>query len=277
MLKQVVGVALSVTGAFALGTGVVIGATPANPASPGTPAAPAAPVTPAPVNHQTDVIQTSAGPLKITPIFHASVMLEFQGKIIHVDPWSRGDFTGFPQADLILVTHTHWDHLDYDSLTALEKPTTIEVGSPAVADTVNGRYGIFQSLANGEKKTVMGIEIEAVPMYNLVGGFDPATPFHHKGVGDGYILTFGDTRVYFSGDTECVPEVKALRNITVAFIAMNAPRTMSLKEAQTCVEAIHPKIVYPYHYGKENTQQFADSLKGTGIEVRLRKLEGEKS
>ena len=135
---------------------------------------------------------------------------------------------------------------------------------------------LSQVFANGDKKTFLGIEIEAVPMYNLKLGSGPGKPFHHKGIGNGYILTFGATRVFFSGDTECVPEIKALKNVDIAFVAMNPPRTMGTAEAAACVKDFRPKIVYPYHYRGQNTQDFADALKGTpGVEVRLRKLEGE--
>lgn len=227
-------------------------------------------------NRQTDVVETSKGPLKITPLFHGSVMLEFAGKIIHVDPWSQADYAGIPQADLIVITHTHSDHMDPALLKTLRKESTILVAPPAVTDTLNGTVGDTDAISNGEKKTFLGIEIEAVPMYNLKLGSGPGKPFHHKGIGNGYILSFGDTRVYFSGDTECVPEMKALKNISVAFVAMNPPRTMPPTEAAACVEAFRPKIVYAYHYRGQNTQEFADALKNTpGVEVRLRKLEGE--
>ena len=227
-------------------------------------------------NHQSDVVQTSQGPLKITPLYHGSVMLEFGGKIIHVDPWSQADYTGVPQADLILISHTHADHMDPAILKTLKKDSTIILTSPAVADTLNGVVGVIETVSNGEKKTFLGIEIEAVPMYNLVLGAGPGKPFHPKGIGNGYILNFGDTRVYFSGDTECIPEMKALKNISVAFIAMNPPRTMPPAEAAACAQAFRPKIVYPYHYRGQNTQEFADALKNTpGVEVRLRRLEGE--
>jgi L-ascorbate metabolism protein UlaG (beta-lactamase superfamily) len=230
----------------------------------------------APSNRQADTIQTSAGPLRILPIFHGSVMLEFGGKVIHVDPWSQGDYAGLPQADLILITHAHADHLDRPLMDKLKKPSTIILTSPAVADTINCSCKEVDTISNGEKKTVMGIEIEAVPMYNIAYGAGPGKPFHHKGIGNGYILNFGDTRVYFSGDTECIPEMKSLKNITVAFIGMNAPKTMSPLEAVECVKTFRPKIVYPYHYRGQNVQDFADALKNTpGIEVRLRKLEGE--
>ena len=227
-------------------------------------------------NRQSDVVQTSAGPLKITPLYHGSVMLEFAGKVIHVDPWSQADYAGLPQADMIVITHSHADHMDPAIIKTLRKESTILVAPPAVTDTLNGTVGDTDAISNGEKKTFLGIQIEAVPMYNLVLGSAPGKPFHHRGIGNGYILSFGDTRVYFSGDTECTPEIKALKNIDVAFIAMNPPRTMPPSEAAACVEAFRPKIVYPYHYRGQKTQEFADALKGTpGVEVRQRKLEGE--
>jgi L-ascorbate metabolism protein UlaG (beta-lactamase superfamily) len=226
-------------------------------------------------NRQTDLIESSAGALRITPLFHGSVMLDFGGTIIHIDPWSQADYTGLPQADLILITHTHADHMDPTMLKTLRKASTLIVAPPAVADTLNGVAGEVETISNGEKRTFLGIEVEAVPMYNLVLGPAPGKPFHHKGIGNGYVLRFGETRVYLSGDTECVSEMKALRNIAVAFVAMNPPRTMPPAEAAACVKEFRPKIVYPYHYRGQNTQEFADALKNTGIEVRLRKLEGE--
>jgi len=229
-------------------------------------------------NRQADVIQTSRGELRITPIYHGSVMLEFGGKVIHVDPWSKGDFTGFPPGDLLVITHTHQDHLDRTMVDKLKKPETIIVGPPAVIDTLNcaPACGVVEAIGDSEQRTVMGIGFEGVPMYNLVFGSGPGKPYHHKGIGSGYILSFGDTRVYFSGDTECTPEMKALKNISVAFLAMNMPRTETPLEAAECVKAFKPKIVYPYHYRGAKPQDFADALKDTpGVEVRIRKLEGE--
>jgi L-ascorbate metabolism protein UlaG (beta-lactamase superfamily) len=229
-------------------------------------------------NRQADVIQTSLGELRIMPVFHGSVMLEFGGKVIHVDPWSKGDFTGLPPADLIVITHTHQDHLDRAMVDKLKKPETIIVGPPAVIDTLNCApdCGIAEAISDSEKRTVMGIGFEGVPMYNLVFGSGPGKPYHHKGIGSGYILNFGDTRLYFSGDTECTPEMKTLKNISVAFLAMNPPRTETTLEAAECVKAFKPKIVYPYHYRGSKLEEFSDALKNTpGVEVRIRKLEGE--
>jgi L-ascorbate metabolism protein UlaG (beta-lactamase superfamily) len=230
-----------------------------------------------PSNRQVDVVQTSAGELRVMPIYHGSVMLEFGGSVIHIDPWSQGDYTGLPPADVLVITHTHADHLDRMMVDQLHKPSTIIVSPPAVADTLNcaPRCGALAIVGDGSKQTVAGIGFEGVPMYNLVQGPAPGQPFHHKGIGSGYVLTFGNTRVYFSGDTECVPEIKALKNIDIAFLAMNPPRTMSTKEAASCVDAFRPKTVYPYHYRGSKLEEFTGALKSTAVEIRSRKLEGE--
>jgi L-ascorbate metabolism protein UlaG (beta-lactamase superfamily) len=229
-------------------------------------------------NRQADTIKTSMGDLRVTPLYHGSVMLEFGGKVIHVDPWSQADYTGLPGADLILITHTHADHLDRAAIDKLRKPETVIVSSAAGIDTLNcaPACGQVETINDSEKKVVMGIEISGVPMYNLVQGSAPGKPYHHRGVGSGYVLAFGDTRIYVSGDTECTPEMKTLTNITVAFLAMNPPRTMSTLEAAACARAFNPRIVYPYHYRGSKVEEFADALKSTTtIDVRLRKLEGE--
>ena len=124
-------------------------------------------------NRQADVIATSAGPLRITPLYHGSVMLEFGGKVIHVDPWSQADYAGIPQADLIVMTHTHADHMDAGLVNKLKKTGTVIVGPPAVTDTLNGVVGETEAISNGETRTFLGIQIEAVPMYNLVFGSSP--------------------------------------------------------------------------------------------------------
>jgi L-ascorbate metabolism protein UlaG (beta-lactamase superfamily) len=229
-------------------------------------------------NRKSDVVTTSKGELKLTPLYHGSVMLEFGGNTIDVDPWSQGDYTGLPPADLIVITHTHADHLDRMMVDKLHKPNTVIVGPPAVIDTLNcaPMCGVVESIGDSEKRSVMGIDFQGVPMYNLVQGSAPGKPYHHKGIGSGYVMGFGDTRVYFSGDTECTPEMKGLQNINIAFIAMNPPRTSSTHEAAECAKAFRPKIVYPYHYRGSKIEEFAQDLKGTaGVEVRLRNLEGE--
>jgi len=219
---------------------------------------------------QSDVIPTNKGDLRITPIVHGSLMLQWDNKVIHVDPSGAvgGDFDGLPKADLILVTDIHGDHMDRTKIDLLKKPGAVVVTSAAVHQTITES----QTIANGETKTFAGIQIEAVPAYNLQRGPEPGKLFHDKGRGNGYILTLGDKRVYLSGDTECIPEMQALRNIDVAFVCMNLPYTMTPGEAAGCVNGFKPKIVYPYHYGQSDLQEFTGAVQGTqGVEVRLRK------
>ena len=213
-----------------------------------------------------DTVSTSLGPLKITPIKHASVMLEFGGKVIHVDPWSQGDYAGLPKADVIFITDIHGDHMDPAKIAEIKKDSTVIVAPAAVAKTVTEATIIN----NGESKTIAGIQVEAVPMYNLVRGPSAGKLFHDKGRGNGYVLTLGGKRIYFSGDTEGVPEIRALKNIDIAFMTMNLPYTMPPEEAAECVKAFKPKIVYPYHYRNSDLNVFTNALKEEkGIEVRL--------
>lgn len=215
-----------------------------------------------------EIEQTSQGPLKITPIYHGSLMLEFNGKVIHIDPWSKGEYSNRPAADIILITDIHSDHMDPEAIKRLKKPGTKIVAPEAVSKTVSDAL----ILRNGERKTVDGVEIEAIPMYNLVRGPSEGQKYHTKGRGNGYVLTLGGKRVYISGDTECVPEVKALKNIDIAFVCMNLPYTMTPEEAAGCITAFGPKIVYPYHYRGSELKALTTALqKEKGIEVRLRK------
>ena len=222
-------------------------------------------------NYTSDTEKTAKGDLQITPINHATLMLEFGGKVILVDPTAgQGgpiDYSALAKPDLILITDIHGDHMDKATVDKVKKASTIVVAPAAVAKTITEA----QVIANGEKKTIAGVEIEAVPMYNLTRGPAAGQLFHDKGRGNGYILTLGGKRVYLSGDTEAVPEMKALKNIDVAFLCMNLPYTMPTGEAADAVKAFKPKVVYPYHSRGQNTEEFAAALKGTaGVEVRLR-------
>jgi L-ascorbate metabolism protein UlaG (beta-lactamase superfamily) len=219
---------------------------------------------------QTDVIKTGAGDLKITFIGHASLIFTFRGKVIHVDPWSRwADYAKLPKADLILITHHHRDHLDLKAIQAVRTPKTVIVASALAAAKIKGA----RVLKNGGKTRVLGLTIEAVPAYNLVAMRSPGVPFHPKGEGNGYVITFGDKRVYVAGDTENTPEMKALRKIDVAFLPMNLPYTMTPRMVADAAKAFKPKILYPYHFGKTDTSQLLKLMKGVkGVEVRIRKM-----
>ena len=211
-----------------------------------------------------DVIPTSAGDVKIRPVTHGSVMLEIEGRAWHIDPWSKGDYSSLPKADVILITDIHGDHMDPKAIAAIRKSSTTPA---AVAKTVTDA----KVLNNGETTTVHGVEIEAVPMYNLKRGPAPGKLYHDKGRGNGYLLTVGGKRIYFSGDTEAVTEMRALKNVDVAFVCMNLPYTMTPEEAADGVQAFKPKVVYPYHYRGSDLDVFAAGLKGSGVEVRMRK------
>ncbi|HEX5473487.1 MAG TPA: MBL fold metallo-hydrolase [Vicinamibacterales bacterium] len=213
-----------------------------------------------------DTIPASGGPITIAPLYHATLQLRHAGRVVDVDPVAQADFGGLPSPDIILVTDIHGDHLDPATIAKIRKQDTRLVAPAAVAAQVHGAL----VMANGETKTVDGISIEAVPMYNLTRGPAPGKLYHDKGRGNGYILTLGGKRIYIAGDTECTPEMKAFRNIDVAFVPMNLPFTMPPSEAAACVKAFKPKIVYPYHYKGQNLDEFASALKGTGIEVRIR-------
>ena len=219
---------------------------------------------------ETDVIKTSAGDLKITFVGHGTLMFNFGGKVIHVDPFSAlADYNFLPQADLILLTHEHRDHLDLKALNTVRTEKTVVVLTETCAKQVQG--GIV--MMNGDVKTVEGLMIEAVPAYNIVHKRDTGQPFHPKGVGNGYIITFGDKRVYVAGDTENVPEMKGLKNIDIAFLPMNLPYTMTPEMVAEGAKAFKPKILYPYHFGETDTSKVVSLLKGAPeIEVRIRNM-----
>src|SRR5262252_11228078 len=208
---------------------------------------------------------TSAGPVKITPLNHANTLIEAGGKVIYLDPAKPVKFSGMAKADLILITDIHGDHMDPDSIKDISKSETEIFAPPAVVQTVT----TGKTIANGESKTWQGLTIEAIPAYNLKRGPAPGKLFHDKGRGNGYVLTYGGKRFYFSGDTEGIPEMRALKNIDVAFVCMNLPYTMTAEEAADAVKAFHPKVAIPYHYKGQDTAEFKKALDGTGIDVRL--------
>ena len=205
------------------------------------------------------------GNVQVIPITHGSVVLQWEGKVIHVDPWSQGDYDGVPQADLILVTDIHGDHMDPDQISKVRKANTVIIAPAAVQKTVTQA----RVLGNGESVEILGARIEAIPMYNLKRGPEEGKLYHDKGRGNGYIVKLGDQRFYFSGDTECIPEMKALKDIDVAFVSMNLPYTMTPEEAAGCVNAFAPKVVYPYHYRGSDMDVFKNSVTAGGVEVKL--------
>src|SRR5579872_437670 len=184
-----------------------------------------------------DIFPTDAGTVQITPIQHASFMIEAGGKVIYVDP-AQGSYDGRPKADLILITDIHGDHMAPKIVDSLRKPGTSVIAPEAVAKSVTGA----KIIRNGETMQEGDWKLEAVPMYNMKRGPSEGKFYHDKGRGNGYVLTYGGKRIYISGDTEGIAEMRALKNIDVAFICMNLPYTMTPEEAADGVRAFHPKV-----------------------------------
>ncbi|MBE3117666.1 MAG: MBL fold metallo-hydrolase, partial [Candidatus Atribacteria bacterium] len=192
-----------------------------------------------------DVLPTSAGDLAITFLGHGSLLLVFQGKNIYVDVFGEvADYSKLPKADIVFLTHEHSDHLDPKALASIRMDKTLLVLTEICAQQITG--GIV--LRNGDVQTVDGIPVEAVPAYNLIHKRENGQPFHPKGAGNGYVLTFGDTRLYIAGDTENIPEMKALQDIAIAFLPMNLPYTMTPEMVAEAAKTFRPRILYPYHY-----------------------------
>lgn len=217
-----------------------------------------------------DVIPTSAGEVSVTFVGHGTLIFGYGGKAIHVDPFGKlADYATLPKADLVLITHAHGDHLDPGALAAIRRPDTPVVVAPDCEGKVEGAV----VLQNGERKTLAGIEVAAVPAYNLVHVRPDGMPYHPRGRGNGYVLTFGDTRIYVAGDTENVPEMKALERLAVAFLPMNLPYTMTPEMVADAARAVRPRVLYPYHFGDTDTARLLALLKDEkGVEVRIRRM-----
>jgi L-ascorbate metabolism protein UlaG (beta-lactamase superfamily) len=220
---------------------------------------------------QTDTISTAEGPLQITFIKHATLMFNYDGKVIHVDPVGQyADYSQMPKADLILVTHHHGDHLDPEAIEKIRKDNTVVICTETCAEKIDNAT----VMNNDDSMEVMGIEIKAVPAYNIVHKRNSGDPYHPKGVGNGYVLTMGGKKVYIAGDTENIPEMKNLPGIDIAFLPMNLPYTMTPEMVADAVEMIHPKVLYPYHYGDTDVNKLLELLKDKKyVEVRVREME----
>jgi L-ascorbate metabolism protein UlaG (beta-lactamase superfamily) len=232
-----------------------------------------------------DRFPARGGDIEITPLIHSSVQIEHAGTVIQVDPWSAGDLSQAKRADLILITDDVGHHLDLKAIERLRKP-----GAPIVI-AANGKSRLPDGivLANGESTVAAGIRVESIAAYDI----KPGAPEHPKGEANGYVITVGGRRIYFAGVTECVPEVKALKNIDVAFMPMNIPvERMMPAAAAECTKLLKPKVVYLYHYDQDyasrvtnpkakpqglpggitvaqSLQAFRDAMKGEPTEVRM--------
>ena len=219
---------------------------------------------------ETDTFDTFGGPLTIGFLGHASLLMGFGGKHIYIDPWAEtADLSQLPKADIILLTHDHKDHFDLKAIEALRNENTLVVLTESCA--FHYQEGIV--MRNEDVKIVQGLKIEGVPAYNIVHKRPSGFPYHPKGLGNGYIITFGDKRVYVAGDTEKIPEMNELTEIDIAFLPVNLPYTMTIEMAADAVKTIKPKIFYPYHFNETDVSELEKLLKPeTDVEVRIRKM-----
>jgi L-ascorbate metabolism protein UlaG (beta-lactamase superfamily) len=216
-----------------------------------------------------DKISTSEGIVEMHYIGHGSLMFKVNGFVIHIDPVrSSGNYDFLPKADIILITHEHYDHLDVQLINDLKKQGTLVFCNENSTSQVTWAM----AMKAGDRQEINNIIIEAVPAYNIVNERAPGQPFHPKGTGIGYILTIDGKKFYIAGDTENIPEMKALRNIDVAFLPMNLPYTMTPEMVADAALAFKPKILYPYHFGETDTDRLVQLLKDTDISVRIRNL-----
>jgi L-ascorbate metabolism protein UlaG (beta-lactamase superfamily) len=220
--------------------------------------------------YESDVFSTSVGDLKITFLGHGSLLFLFNGMNIYVDPFSHvADYSTLPKADIILITHEHMDHLDLPAIANIRVPQTAIVLTETCSTHLNG--GIV--MHNGDMQVVKGLPVRAVAAYNIVHKRPDGSPFHAPGVGNGYILTFGNQQVYVAGDTENIPEMKTISGINCAFLPMNLPYTMTPEMVADAARTFKPKVLYPYHFGETPAQRLLELLKADGdIEVRIRNM-----
>jgi len=221
---------------------------------------------------ETDTIDTPNGNVVITFVGHGTLMMEYNGKTIHIDPVSReADYSTMPKGDLVLITHHHGDHLDFNAISKIKVENTIVIGTETCKKNLENVE--MTTMQNGDKKEAVGLSIKAVPAYNVEHKRSNGNPYHMKGEGNGYVISFDGFNVYVAGDTENTKEMKALENIDIAFLPMNLPYTMTPEMVVDAAKAFKPKILYPYHYGSTDTNILLDLMKDEmEVEVRIRKL-----
>ncbi len=223
-------------------------------------------------SHSADIFETGSGSVTVNPISHASIVLETPAGTIYVDPVGEASaYSGFPVPDLVLITHEHGDHYKEETLSAVVGENTRLVTNPAVFDMLPpGMSSKAEKIANGESTIFNAMNIEAIPAYNTT---EERKNFHPQGRDNGYVLTVDGFRIYISGDTEDIPEMRALEDIDLAFVCMNLPFTMDAAAAADAVAEFQPRVVYPYHYrgrdnGTQDPQAFADML-SDAVDVRM--------
>ncbi|MBB4035884.1 L-ascorbate metabolism protein UlaG (beta-lactamase superfamily) [Dysgonomonas hofstadii] len=217
-----------------------------------------------------DIYETNAGTLKVTLVGHGSLMFEYGGKIIHVDPYSQvADYSKLPKADLILLTHEHGDHLDTAAINAIKKADTHYI----VSKVCNEILGYGEVMNNGGHSHWGALHIDAFPAYNIVNKKPDGEAYHPKGRGNAYIITFGDKRVYVAADTENIPEMESLKGqIDIAFMPKNLPYTMTDEMFIDAVKKVEPKVVYPYHMSEFDQGKIGKALESVNTKIEVRPM-----
>jgi L-ascorbate metabolism protein UlaG (beta-lactamase superfamily) len=212
------------------------------------------------------MLTKSGETLRVTPLGHGTIMLEYAGQVIHIDPYSQvADYSRLAKADQIWITHEHSDHLDLAAIRKIEKDDTVFVVNQASASSLSKQRTVV--MKNGDKTTVNGVEIMAVPAYNTKRERSPGVKFHPMGVGNGYVASLGGFRLYVAGDTEETPEMAALTEIDLAFLPCNLPYTMTPEEVAQAVAKFKPKTLVPYHQSRSDISIVVKLLEGSGIQV----------
>ena len=215
-----------------------------------------------------DTFVTGEGELTVYPINHGSIVLTFNDQTILVDPFGGAElFSSYGEPDLIFITDIHGDHLHRETLSGLDLSETTIVAPQAVAERLEQQPAELIVIGNGESVIAGGLAVTAVPMYNLPGD---ETVRHVKGRGNGYVIEFGDKTVYISGDTEDIPEMRALEGIDIAFVCMNLPYTMDVQQASSAVIEFQPAVVYPYHHRGQDIEQFKSLVDAAEVDVEVR-------
>ncbi len=216
-----------------------------------------------------DTLITIGGPLVVTFIGHSSLHFQFHGISLYIDPVSQvADYSEMPKASVILVTHEHGDHFDTTLIAKLSSSDT----KLAMTQLCHNIWPMGEVVKNGDFISLRGIDIEVVPAYNIFHKRGNGKPYHEKGHGNGYILSFGGYRVYVAGDTEYIPEMKEFKSIDVAFLPVAEPFTMSIMMLDMSARTLSPKILYPYHLNRTDPDEVVKTLMGSGIDVRIRAM-----
>lgn len=214
-----------------------------------------------------DIYNTSIGKLYVYPVGHGAIVLTINGKVIQVDPYSEvADYSTLPKADLLLITHDHYDHLDEAAYSKILKSNTAIISNEDVVKQLSDAT----VLKNGEQTMWEGINIKAVPAYNIKHRNSDGNHFHPKGVGNGYVLTFGDFKLYIAGDTEDIPELVELTGVDVAFLPKDLPYTMTDEMFMKAAISFKPKVLYPYHFSElDNVDRLREELNKEDIELKV--------